>query len=102
MAVKPQPRRFQASCLVGNKIYVSGGCHGKYSCLGDLYCLDISKLVEEEKVSGLKWELVECKGETMVERWGHTLDHFDGNLYIWGGRSNEDLKDLVSIEIATG
>lgn len=38
---RPTARRFHSSCLVGNKIYVFGGCEGKYNCLRDLYCLDI-------------------------------------------------------------
>ena len=46
MDTKPCPRRFHASCTVGNKMYVMGGCHGKYNCLGDLYCLDLQPLLE--------------------------------------------------------
>ena len=46
MDIKPCARRFHASCIVDSKLYIMGGCHGKYKCLGDLYCLDISKLLE--------------------------------------------------------
>ncbi|MCB0369687.1 MAG: hypothetical protein KDD45_09660 [Bdellovibrionales bacterium] len=53
--VKPCARRFHSSCLVGDKIYVLGGCHDKYNCLGDLHALDLSKLIETDKVSSLKW-----------------------------------------------
>ena len=58
---RPCARRFHSSCMVENKIYIFGGCHGKYNCLGDLYSLDIGSLVETGKVSSLQWLKIELE-----------------------------------------
>jgi hypothetical protein len=42
---RPCARRFHSSCIVENKMYVFGGCHGKYACMNDLYYLDVTTLV---------------------------------------------------------
>jgi hypothetical protein len=60
---KPSARRFHAGCLIEDKMYVFGGCHGKYNCLSDLYCLDLGGLVEADKLETLKWEHIELQGE---------------------------------------
>lgn len=42
---QPCARRFHASCMVDNILYVFGGCEGKYVCLNDFYSLDVSSLL---------------------------------------------------------
>lgn len=75
--IGPCPRRFHTSCLGGDKMYIMGGCHGKYNCLGDLYSLDLSEMVSSGKTSTLKWEKIAIK-EDELKRWGHTLDFYNG------------------------
>ena len=39
--VKPRARRFHSSALVGNWLYVIGGCFNKYEQLGDIWGMDL-------------------------------------------------------------
>ena len=43
-SVKPTARRFHSSSIIGNYIYVFGGCEGTYKCLKDIYRMDLSLL----------------------------------------------------------
>jgi hypothetical protein len=51
--------------MVDNLMYVFGGCYGKYNCLGDLYSLDLSSLLESGKTDKLTWKKMELK-ETVI------------------------------------
>ena len=81
-------------------MYLFGGCEGKYNCLGDLYRLDLGKLFEKGEFEGLEWRQIKIEGD-VVGRWGHTLHHYDGNLYIFGGRADEDMNEMLSISLRT-
>lgn len=37
-----------------------------------------------------------------MQRWGHTSYHYAGSIYVFGGRSEEDLNDLLKIDPKTG
>lgn len=45
-SLPPKARRFHSSCLVGNMLYLFGGCCDKYICLNDLHSLDLTPLIE--------------------------------------------------------
>lgn len=95
---KPCARRFHASCIVGQTLYIFGGCHDKYASLNDLYALNLTPLLKDENSSKLQWQKMTLNG-SVTERWGHTMAHYHNQLFIFGGRSNEDLNDLISIDL---
>jgi hypothetical protein len=87
--------------MVEDRMYVFAGCHGKYACLKDLYYLDLAGLLQTEKCEDLRWGKVELKGE-ITERWGHTTNYYNGDIFVFGGRSSEDMNDLAAISLADG
>lgn len=54
-STKPCGRRFHSSCLIGNTFYVIAGCYAKYRPLSDVFCIDLTPLVETGTVEGMKW-----------------------------------------------
>jgi hypothetical protein len=76
-AARPKARRFHSSCLVENSVYVFGGCEGKYSCLGDLFELDLSAFLESGNTNDLAWNQVKLD-EEIVARWGQTSHYYNG------------------------
>lgn len=98
-AVKPCARRFHSSCLLGNEFYVIAGCHSKYRCLSDVYCLDLTPLLQTGNTQDLKWTERKLKGASFLSRWGHSSSVFDGKIYVFAGRFSSDLNDVLVIDI---
>ncbi len=51
----PKARRFHSISLVDNRLYIFGGCWGKYNCLNDLHGLDLTSFIEGGKTDNLEW-----------------------------------------------
>jgi len=47
---KPCPRRFHSSGLIGNNLYIVAGCHDKYRCLNDVFCIDLTPFLAQSIV----------------------------------------------------
>ena len=77
---KPPPLQFRASCQVGNKIYVHGGCD---FCEND--CVPSSDDVWQYDIIDRKWTKLPTGGSSPGPRTGHTMFAWKGDLYLWGG-----------------
>lgn len=77
---KPPPLQFRASCQVGNKIYVHGGCD---FCEND--CAPSSDDVWQYDIVERKWTKLATGGSSPGPRTGHTMFFHLGDLYLWGG-----------------
>ena len=77
---KPPPLQFRASCQVGNKIYVHGGCD---FCEND--CVPSSDIVWQYDIDDRKWTKLPTGGSSPGPRTGHTMFAWKGDLYLWGG-----------------
>jgi hypothetical protein len=96
---KPRARRFHSSVLLGNTMYVMGGCYNKYEPLNDMWAMDLSSL-ESGSLSQLVWRQVELCGN-YLPRWGHSSTTKDGKIYIFGGKIAQDVRnDLYVIDPA--
>lgn len=42
--------------MLDNDFYIIGGCRDNYELLGDVFKVDLSKLLEQGQTEGLKWE----------------------------------------------
>jgi hypothetical protein len=67
----PMKRRFHSSSLVGNYLYIMGGCTGNFQLLGDMYRVNLASLFERQCFENFNWELVVRK-DKLLERWGHS------------------------------
>lgn len=43
--MKPKARKFASSFVYKNKVYIVGGCSGKYECLDESVCMDFSQFL---------------------------------------------------------
>ena len=57
-APKPTARKFASSFVYSNRLYVIGGCSGKYDCLEDSFCLDFSEFLSTGDMKLLQWKEV--------------------------------------------
>jgi N-acetylneuraminic acid mutarotase len=57
-ALKPKARKFASSFTHGNKLFLIGGCTGKYECVDDCFEMDFSELLESGSMKGLSWKKV--------------------------------------------
>lgn len=78
-----------------------GGCHDKYTCLSDLYKIELEEFIKSDDPSHLKWQQIKLTKE-VTARWGQTTHFYNGQIYIFGGRAEEDLNELVAIDIKSG
>ena len=53
--------------------------------LGDIYRVNLDKLLKEGKYTDFVWENV-IKNNKELERWGHSSDVFNEKIYITCGR----------------
>ena len=95
---RPCARRFHTSVLLNGYFYVIAGCHDKYRSMGDIWRIDLSRLLEEGTVEDMEWEEIKMKGSSFLTRWGHTSAVFDGKIYVFGGRFCNDLQDILIID----
>ena len=99
--VSPRARRFHSSCINDNAFFIFGGCEGKYNCIGDLFELDLTRFKQTDNLEDLAWKEVSLKSK-VTPRWGQSTHYYDGLIYVFGGRSSEDLQDLFSLDPRTG
>lgn len=45
------PLRFHTATAIGSKVFVFGGCHGTYLLHNELYEIDLSVFLKQEKSS---------------------------------------------------
>lgn len=77
---KPPPLQFRATCQMGDKIYVHGGCD---FCENDV--LPINDEVWEFDITNRKWKKIPTSGKSPGPRTGHSMFPWKGDLYLWGG-----------------
>lgn len=53
---KPAARRFHSSALVGNEMYIIGGCYNRYRSLNTIFSLDLTQMIKERDFTNLKWK----------------------------------------------
>lgn len=78
----PQPRFFHTSCIIGNKLYLFGGCNQKSQIFNDFYFLEFGSF---------NW--VKINYETSLNpapRFGHSMISIGIRLFIFGGKSERD------------
>ncbi|XP_063746443.1 uncharacterized protein zmp:0000001301 [Eleginops maclovinus] len=82
----------QSFALVGDQVFMFGGCEANGDFCKDVYVLRTENLV---------WQRWEVKGETPAACCGQTLTaHHDKDIYLFGGKSaNEDGTETSSNEI---
>lgn len=34
----------------------------------------------------------------LIEKWGHSVDNYNGKIYMFGGRNHGDFNDLIEID----
>lgn len=78
----PPPLQFRASCQMGNKIYVHGGCD---FCENDLDPDEFADEVWQYDIDDRKWAKIPTAGSSPGPRCGHTMFNWKGDLYLWGG-----------------
>ena len=63
--------------------------------LNDLWRMDL------QNIQALSWECIEAKGKPPSPRHGHTMNHLNGLLIIFGGQddNNRFLNDLIVFQI---
>lgn len=72
-SVKPIARKFSASFAYKNRMYILGGCHQKYQCLGDAYYIDFNAFLTTKNTQDLEWQQVNLKNSELINRWGHSV-----------------------------
>lgn len=80
-------------------MFVIAGCHGKYRCLNDIFCVDLSPLLENGCLDELQWKEVKVNSSSFLTRWGHTSVVYDRKIYIFGGRFSNDLNDILVVDV---
>ncbi len=56
--MKPKARKFASSFTHANKLYLIGGCTGKYECVDDCFEMDFNDFVETGNMKTLSWKKV--------------------------------------------
>ena len=97
--VKPIARRFHSSALIGNKMYIIGGCYNRYRSLKDIFSLDLTAFIESGDHTQLEWKEHKLQDSSFLTRWGHSSSVLDGKIYIFAGRFSNDLNDLLVIDV---
>jgi hypothetical protein len=86
-----------AGCIVNdNKFYIFGGVNINHKQTNSVYVLDISELNNNSKsIKG--WQLVQGITNTdfFEYRCNHTATYFEGNVYIFGGKTR-NMQELNS------
>jgi len=71
-----------------------GGCHSEYVHLNDVNIFDLSNFVERGD-SNIMCEKVNFGTQKVPSsRWGHTASVYNDQIYIYGGRNDQDISDL--------
>ena len=78
--IKPPPLLFRASCQMGDKLYVHGGCD---FCENDVS--PSSDEIWEFSITSRKWRRLQTGGKSPWPRTGHSMFPWKGDLYLWGG-----------------
>jgi hypothetical protein len=51
----PRKRRFHSAALINGYFYIIGGCTGNYQLLGDIHCVNLNKLFENNQYDHYTW-----------------------------------------------
>lgn len=99
---KPRARRFHSSAMVGNWLYVIGGCFNKYEQLGDIWAMNLGPLTRD-RPQELRWEdLTNSFSGSYLQRWGHTSTAKDDKIYVFGGKvAQHERNDVYAIDLLT-
>lgn len=97
-------KRFHTvSTMSKNRIVSFGGCHSEYQHLNDVNVFDLGVFVETNGTDCI----INCSrvdfssGLSTVPstRWGHAAAVYADQLYILGGRNNDDINDLHCFDL---
>ena len=96
--VVPEARAGHSATTVDNAdIYIFGGYLGGVGFLNDLY-----KLSTKSEV----WLKPRCGGDPPAGRLQHTMEHYDGNLILFGGTGNKmvfnDIARYLGVSCCSG
>mmetsp|Transcript_33794 Transcript_33794/g.38422 ORF Transcript_33794/g.38422 Transcript_33794/m.38422 type:complete len:520 (+) Transcript_33794:41-1600(+) len=72
----PAARNGHATTVVGDKMYVFGGCDEDLTKLNDLW---------EFSLTNQQWTHIDAQGDVPKGRTGHSLVHHDTRLFLFGG-----------------
>ncbi|KAK1744344.1 kelch repeat-containing protein [Skeletonema marinoi] len=83
---KPPGLQFRATCQMGDKIYVHGGCD---FCENDILPSSDGDEVWEFNITKRQWRHIKTAGKSPGPRTGHSMFPWKGDLYLWGGMMEE-------------
>ena len=91
------PKRFHTiNTISDTQIVTFGGCHSEYVHMNEMHIFNLQKFLEspqdpEAHIIVTKVNVTQGMPST---RWGHAATTYEGKLYIFGGRNEQDVIDL--------
>ena len=81
--------------MSGNRVVTFGGCHSEYVHMSDVCIFDLTSFVEKGDPA-ITCEKVKFERGLLQpsSRWGHTACVYQDQIYIHGGRNENDIADL--------
>ena len=96
-----QAKRFHtATKIQESKVVTFGGCYGEYVHLNQLNVFDFATFLKDN-TAAVECNLVENKSNSPDTRWGHAAVSIGDNLYVLGGRNDQDISDVHCFNMVT-